>query len=32
MARATLHDPGTASYRIGELAAQVGMTERTIRY
>ena len=32
MARATLHDPGTASYRIGELAALVGMTERTIRY
>ena len=32
MARATLHEPGTASYRIGELAAQVGMTERTIRY
>src|SRR5438046_10096807 len=32
MARATIHDPGTASYRIGELAAQVGMTERTIRY
>ena len=31
MARATLHD-ATASYRIGELAAQVGMTERTIRY
>ena len=32
MARATLRDPGTASYRIGELAAKVGMTERTIRY
>jgi DNA-binding transcriptional MerR regulator len=32
VARATLRDPGTASYRIGELAAKVGMTERTIRY
>jgi len=32
MARATLGEPGTASYRIGELAAKVGMTERTIRY
>jgi DNA-binding transcriptional MerR regulator len=32
MARATLGEPGTASYRIGELAARVGMTERTIRY
>ena len=32
MARATLREPGTASYRIGELAAKVGMTERTIRY
>ena len=32
MARATLRDPGTASYRIGELAARLGMTERTIRY
>ena len=32
MARATLREPGIASYRIGELAAKVGMTERTIRY
>jgi len=32
MARATLRDPETASYRIGELAAKVAMTERTIRY
>ena len=32
MVRATLREPGTASYRIGELAAKVGMTERTIRY
>jgi DNA-binding transcriptional MerR regulator len=24
--------PATASYRIGELAAKVGLTERTIRY
>lgn len=32
MARATLSAPGAASYRIGELAAKVGMTERTIRY
>lgn len=32
MARATLSEPGTASYRIGELAAKVGVTERTIRY
>ena len=32
MARATLGEPGTASYRIGELAAKVRMTERTIRY
>jgi len=32
MARAILGEPGTASYRIGELAAKVGMTERTIRY
>jgi len=31
MARATLREPGTASYRIGELAGKVGMTERTIR-
>jgi DNA-binding transcriptional MerR regulator len=32
VARATVHDAGPASYRIGELAAKVGMTERTIRY
>jgi DNA-binding transcriptional MerR regulator len=32
VARASLREPGTASYRIGELAARVGMTERTIRY
>jgi DNA-binding transcriptional MerR regulator len=32
VARATLGEPGTASYRIGELAAKVGVTERTIRY
>jgi DNA-binding transcriptional MerR regulator len=25
-------EPGTASYRIGELATKVGVTERTIRY
>jgi DNA-binding transcriptional MerR regulator len=27
-----LNTPATASYRIGEVAAKVGMTERTIRY
>jgi len=32
VARATVHEAGPASYRIGELAAKVGMTERTIRY
>jgi len=32
VARATLGEPGIASYRIGELAVKVGMTERTIRY
>jgi len=32
VARATLSEPETASYRIGELAAKVGVTERTIRY
>ena len=32
MARATLRRPDAASYRIGELAAKLGMTERTIRY
>jgi DNA-binding transcriptional MerR regulator len=32
MARAAIGETGTASYRIGELAARLGMTERTIRY
>ena len=32
MARATLHEAGLATYRIGEVAAKVAMTERTIRY
>ena len=32
MARATVRDVGSATYRVGELAAKVGMTERTIRY
>ncbi len=32
MARATLNKPATVGYRIGELAAKLGMTERTIRY
>ena len=32
MARATLRRADAASYRIGELAARLGMTERTIRY
>jgi len=32
MARATLESVGTGSYRIGELATKLGMTERTIRY
>ena len=32
MSRATLHAIGPATYRIGELAAKVGLTERTIRY
>ena len=32
MARPILQNRGTASYRIGELAAKLGMTERTIRY
>jgi len=32
VARATLREAGPATYRIGELAAKVGMTERTIRY
>lgn len=32
MANSTLRRPDAASYRIGELAAKLGMTERTIRY
>ena len=32
MARATIRAIGPVTYRIGELAAQVGLTERTIRY
>lgn len=32
MARAILHEAGLATYRIGEVAAKVAMTERTIRY
>ena len=32
MARATLHEAGSATYRIGEVAAKLAMTERTIRY
>ena len=32
MARVTVREAGPATYRIGELAAKVGMTERTIRY
>lgn len=32
MARAALRDAEPATYRIGEVAAKVGMTERTIRY
>ena len=32
MARATLREAGPRRYRVGELAARVGMTERTIRY
>ena len=32
MARAVLSAAGERQYRIGELAAKVGMTERTIRY
>jgi DNA-binding transcriptional MerR regulator len=32
VARATLGEPGTSNYRVGEVAAKVGMTERTIRY
>lgn len=32
MARATLREAGPTTYRIGEVAAKVTMTERTIRY
>ena len=32
MARATLNEAGPATYRIGEVAAKVALTERTIRY
>jgi DNA-binding transcriptional MerR regulator len=32
MARATVREAAPQSYRIGEMAAKVGMTERTIRY
>ena len=32
MARATIRAIGPVTYRIGELAALVGLTERTIRY
>jgi DNA-binding transcriptional MerR regulator len=32
VARAAVGEPTAASYRIGELAGKVGMTERTIRY
>jgi DNA-binding transcriptional MerR regulator len=32
VARATVDATGRDTYRIGELAAKVGMTERTIRY
>ncbi len=32
MARATIRRTLPATYRIGELAAKVGLTERTIRY
>jgi DNA-binding transcriptional MerR regulator len=32
VARATVDATGRETYRIGELAAKVGMTERTIRY
>jgi DNA-binding transcriptional MerR regulator len=32
VARATVDAAGRETYRIGELAAKVGMTERTIRY
>ena len=32
MARAVLGDAPTARLRIGDIAARVGMTERTIRY
>ncbi len=32
MARAVLHDVRPATFRIGEVAAKVALTERTIRY
>ena len=32
MARATLREAGPTTYRIGEVAAKVALTERTIRY
>ena len=32
MARATVNEGGPAAYRIGEVAAKVTLTERTIRY
>jgi DNA-binding transcriptional MerR regulator len=32
VARASVREAATRHYRIGELAAKVGMTERTIRY
>ena len=32
MARASVREAGPRRYRIGELAAKAGMTERTIRY
>jgi DNA-binding transcriptional MerR regulator len=32
VARATLGEAARQTYRIGEMAAKVGMTERTIRY
>jgi len=32
VARATVREAGPATYRVGEVAAKVGMTERTIRY
>jgi DNA-binding transcriptional MerR regulator len=32
VARATIDEAGPATYRIGEVAAKVALTERTIRY